>query len=145
MAIARVSGEAAVLVSPEQRLWRAAIKIALQDAVGIVYGVSSDKCKRGRGGKKIAVLSAVSFFERGGYNGRELPLVCDLAGLDIERIRRAAMQAIRLRWGDSPSEAVRITSGNEFTRGNLEVVAQKAGWCGPVVMSLLTSTRHEGS
>lgn len=124
--------------SPEQRLWRAVLFTALHDAVGVITGVSENKTKKDNG-KSICVVAAILWFER----GREVPLVCDLAGLEHTAVRAAAQQAVGYRWGPEPAEAARRTNSLEMTRKSLASMKAKLGHAPSVVEAILQRTRDD--
>lgn len=144
MAQSKISGETAVPESQERRLWRAVLFGALHDALGIVTGISNDRGK-GTNAKRHCVVRALAWFEGGGYNGLELPLVCSLAGVEQSRFRTSAMHAIHFRWGESPKQAAAVAPSNQICRSYLLKVSREAHYRCPVVRAILETTRHEGT
>ena len=135
MAVGNLSGQHKGVDGPEQRLWRAVLLTALRDAAGVVYSVSgSDHAVDAR---RHCVHAAIAWFERGGYSGGELALVCGMADVDAAQTRAAAMQAIRFRWGDNHVAGVNAAADREISRKHLKTMVEKAGWGGPVVSWLL--------
>ena len=145
MALPKISGQTAELHSPELRLWRAVLFTAIHDALGIVYGVTNDRGKNKYARRRLCIDRAVTWFTNGGYNAKEFPLVCALAGLEPERVRASVMQAFRFKWGDDPLKEIWNCERSFMSREALEKQSAEQNWRTGVIKAVLDTTRHEGA
>ena len=136
--IPRISGVHRELTTPETNLWRAVLLVAVQDAMGIVYGISEDK-KKTRMGKKQAIEDAVNFFA---HYPQHLEAICMAADVTASKARASILEAVKVRWGDDPETAIKECDVSTLSKKGLVTMAETLGWDATAINALVSSQRH---
>ena len=140
MFLPRISGQTRELKSPEQKLWRQVLFVAIRDALGFVYGATSGNDPPGL--KRRLAIAAVNFF-RG--DKESLGLVCGAADLEPTRVESVVSQAIENRWGADPHSAIEAEPPEHLTRRHLANVVTKGANCHPLIKAIIRTEENGGS
>ena len=137
MFLPKISGQTAELYGPEIKLWRAVLLCALRDALGVVFGVSDDR-RKNPSSRKHCTRNALRWFE----GSRDFPVVCDMAGVDHEMARAAAMRAVRFKWGNDHHTALEAATQADFGSASLRAMCAKTRYSDAAIAALLETTRE---
>ena len=134
----RLSGVTGEIKTPETNLWRGVLLVAVQDALGVVYGVSDDRKKR-QSEKKQCAAQAVDFFIN---HPLEFAGICVAAEVTVSRARDSILDAIRVRWGDDPLESIKACPPEQLSKKGLAALSKNSGWNVSAINALVNSRRH---